>query len=294
MLQTITGLFLFLPKMITSQRVRAVCIVMLSTGTLCFSYNINNIYASPGSQEAEKVLGVDDSEAIPATIKAEEPIVTVSTTKRNFLDMGINSDFNLGVYYQKQGDSQKAIDAYQRVLGLDPDNAEAHNNLGVIYKKQNNFDKAVEHFQHVVTFNPGMDEAHNNLGVVYYLNSDHRNAVMEYRKALELNSQNMTSQINLGLVYRAQGLGRQAIDIIEEVLVVEPFNLEAHYNLAILYEELGHLEKATWHYTRFHDNVGKSYPALAKTVSDRIEKLQIISGEILGSRDTKIITGVKK
>ncbi|MHC4453360.1 MAG: hypothetical protein ACYSWS_01525, partial [Planctomycetota bacterium] len=105
---------------------------------------------------------------------------------------------------------------------------------------------------------------------------------------------NVTSQINLGLVYKAQGLERQSIDIIEEVLTIEPFNLEAHYNLAILYEGLGHMEKAIWHYSRFNDNVGKGYPGLAEKVSVRINELAVISGDILGSRDVKVLEIMEK
>ncbi len=284
MLQTISELRL---------KTVSLCIVILITGTFCLGNGIGDIFASSESSETEKVLGVDDSESAPALGGTEESLASVSTTK-SISDSTITSDFNIGVYYQKQGDLVKAIEAYEKVLSLDPGNAEAHNNLGIIYKEEGDIDKAVEHFQRVVTLNTGMDEAHNNLGVMYYLSNDQRNAVMEYRKAIEINPHNVTSQINLGLVYKAQGLERQSIDIIEEVLTIEPFNLEAHYNLAILYEGLGHLEKAVWHYSRFNDNVGKGYPVLAKKVSERINDLEVISGELLGSRDVKIIRAMEK
>ncbi|MCP4266657.1 MAG: tetratricopeptide repeat protein [Candidatus Brocadiaceae bacterium] len=269
------------------------CIAVLITGTICLGYGIDNIFAASGSLEPEKVLGVDDSESIPALGGAEKPFIS-SSAEKSTSESDITSDFNIGVYYQKQGDLVKAIDAYEKVLRVDPDNAEAHNNLGIIYKEQGELDKAVEHFQRVVSLNPGMDEAHNNLGVMYYLSKDQRNAVVEYRKAFEINPQNVTSQINLGLVYKAQGLERQSIEMIEEVLTVEPFNLEAHYNLGTLYEGLGHLEKAVWHYSRFNDNVGKSYPVLKGKVLERIDSLEIISGELLGSRDRKVIGKMEK
>ncbi len=264
------------------------CVVVLVAGTCCLVYSVGNVFAASRVHETEKVLGVDDSEAIPAIDGYAEPLVDVSNN-RNVSSNKVKSDFNIGVYYQKQGNLGQAIRAYEKVLSVDPDNAEVHNNLGIIYKEQGNVDKAVEHFQRVVTLNPGMEEAHNNLGVMYFVNKDQRNAVMEYRKALELNPHNVTSQINLGLVYKAQGLERQSIDIIEEVLTIEPFNLEAHYNLGTLYEGLGHLEKAVWHYSRFRDNVGKGYPDLAKRVSERIGELDVLSGELLGKRDVKVL-----
>ncbi len=265
-----------------------VCVVILVTGTFCLGFSMGNLFASSESYGTEKVLGIDDSEAIPAIDGYSEPMVSASAKKNDSSNL-VKSDFNIGVYYQKQGDVAKAINAYEKFLSVDPDNAEAHNTLGIIHKEQGNVDKAVEHFQRVVSLNPGMDEAHNNLGVMYFVNKDQRNAVMEYRKALEINPHNVTSQINLGLVYKAQGLERQSIDIIEEVLTIEPFNLEAHYNLGTLYEGLGHMEKAVWHYSRFSDNVGKGYPDLAKKVSTRINELDVLSGELLGKRDVKVV-----
>ncbi len=270
-----------------------VCIAVLITGTICLNYSMGANQRPLEPHEMEKILGVNDSESVPILGGAKEPLVR-SSTKKSSLDSEVTSDFNIGVYYQKQGNLVKAIEAYEKVLSVDPDNAEAHNNLGIIYKEQSDIDKAVEHFQRVVTLNPGMDEAHNNLGVMYYLSKDQRNAVMEYRRALEINPHNVTSQINLGLVYKAQGLERQSIDIIEEVLTIEPFNLEAHYNLGVLYERLGHLEKALWHYSRFNDNVGKGYHVLAKKVSKRIDDLGVISGELLGSRDVKVLEIMEK
>ena len=113
-----------------------------------------NVFASSGPHETEKVLAVDDSESVPAIGGSVEPLASVST-KKSTLDNGVTSDFNIGVYYQKQGDLVKAIESYEKVLSLDPDNAEAHNNLGIIYKEQGSIDKAVEHFQRVVTVKPG-------------------------------------------------------------------------------------------------------------------------------------------
>ncbi len=220
------------------------------------------------------------NEWIPLTEKTEEPSVSVSTQKPQ-INKEILHNFNLGIYHQKQGDNAKAIEAYEEVLKLDPDNAEIHNNLGIIYKEQENLDKAMEHLLHVVSFNPGMDEAHNNLGLIHYLRGDQRKAVLEYQKAIKLNPDNLISQMNLGLVYKAQGLDKKAIDTIETVLSEDPFHPQAHYNLAILYEELGHLEKALWHYTRFVDNAENDYPALKENVTKHINDLKVTSGEVL-------------
>ncbi len=127
-----------------------------------------------------------------------------------------------------------------------------------------------------------MEEAHNNLGVIYYLKGNYREAGLEFRKTLEINPNNLKGLINIGLVYKSQGLVKKAIDTMEDVLAEDIFQPEAHYNLAILYEEMGHLESAIWHYTRFMDNADNNYSALIATVSGHIKDLQRFSGDSLG------------
>ena len=222
---------------------------------------VNNIVNNSGSGKPE----------IPAVSSSSEDPSTDSTVYH----------FNLGVYYQKQGNIDNAVKEYEAVLTLDPENAEAHNNLGVIYREKNELDKAAEHYQFVVSLNPDMEEAHNNLGVIYYLKGSYKEAGAEYRKALELNPGNLKSLINIGLVYKSQGQTKKAIEIMEDVLAEDTFQTEAHYNLAILYEEMGHQEMATWHYTLFIKNADSDYTELKEVVRTHIKELRISSGNLL-------------
>jgi tetratricopeptide (TPR) repeat protein len=274
----IVGLNLFLPGRYKRRYARYIGIAMLTAGSLYLDGIMSNTHAASEMRESGKILEVDDSENVP--VIEEEPTVTVST-KEYLPENEIVKYFDLGVYYQKQGDTIRAIEEYERVLQLDPDHAETHNNLGVIYKERNELDKAMEHYQRVVSLNPGMDEAHNNLGVMHYLRGEPGEAVAEYRKALELNPDNLISQINISLVFKAQGQEKRAIEILENVLSIEQFHPEAHYNLAIIYERSGALEKAIWHYTRFADTAGKDYLTLIGTVSEHIADLKVTSGEVL-------------
>ncbi len=263
----------FLSKLSIKQCVRHVCIVVLTAGVFYNNYSMSETHA--------------DSAGIG------EPEITVSA-ERGSLGRDAVDRFNQGVNYQKQGNAIKAIEEYENVLKSNPDNAEVHNNLGAIYKEQGNLDKALEHYQVVITLNPEMDEVHNNLGVIYYLRGDHEEAVKEYRKALELNPDNLMCLVNLGLVYKAQGMELKTIDTLETILSVEPFQVEAHYNLAILYEELGHLEAAIEHYTRFTDNAGTSYPDLAERVTGHIEDLKITSFEVVRRKEISAFPGGNK
>ncbi|MBT3879224.1 MAG: tetratricopeptide repeat protein [Candidatus Scalindua sp.] len=267
---SIVNIVLFLSKLLTKRYVRCVCVVTLIAGIFCHNFSMSDTHAEPAGAVA--------------------PEITVSQESRTPGKDAIDH-FNLGVDHQKRGDAIKAIEEYENVLTLDPDNAEAHNNLGAIYKEQGNLDKALEHYQFVMTSNPGMDEVHNNLGVIYYLRGDHEKAVKEYQKALELNPDNLMCLVNLGLVYKAQGMGLKTIETLETILTIEPFQAEAHYNLAILYEELGHLEAAIQHYTRFVQNAGQGYPELAERVAGHIEDLKVSSFEVVRKKEISVFPG---
>ncbi len=279
---SVVNLVLFLFELSTKQCVRYVCIVVLIAGIFYNNFGMSDTYADVGMSNAYADVGNTGELAIEVSTERQPP------------GKDAIYHFHLGIDHQKQGNAIKAIEEYGNVLQLDPDNVEAHNNLGVIYQEQGELDKAFEHFQFVMTYSPEMDEVHNNLGVIYYLRGEHEKAMQEYQKALELNHDNLKCLINLGLVYKAQGMKLRTIDTLETILSIEPFQTEAHYNLAILYEELGHLEAAILHFTRFVDNAGRDYPELAVRVTEHIEDLKVTSGEVLRQTGIGLKPGLQK
>lgn len=50
---------------------------------------------------------------------------------------------NLGNIYKERGDSQRAIELYERAIQADPSYSNAYHNLGVIYNSQKRFDKGI-------------------------------------------------------------------------------------------------------------------------------------------------------
>lgn len=274
------GLMLSIPESKTKKFSGYVNIFTVIAVILHLGCNISRTYGDPENQELKKSATVINKENNPGRPE-HFGIPSVSSSSENPSVDKTVYHFNLGVYYQKQGDMARAISEYEAVLKLDSNNAEAHNNLGVIYREQNELDKAVEHYQFVVSLNPGMEETHNNLGVIYYLRGNYREAAEEYRKALELNPNNLKSLINLGLVYKTQGLTKKAIEVLEDVLAEDSFLPEAHYNLAILYEEMGHQEMAIWRFTLFLKNAGNDYSELRGIVKEHIKDLQRSSGNSL-------------
>lgn len=101
---------------------------------------------------------------------------------------------------------EQARRAYERVLELEPDHADALVNLGRLYYER------------------GATEA----------------AIVHYRRALEsARGEHPVAGFNLGLALEDVGRLRAAADAYQAALMADPAFPDAHYNLARVYERLG-------------------------------------------------------
>ena len=67
--------------------------------------------------------------------------------------------YNLAVAYTKSKLYDDAIEAYEKSLGLDPNNADAHYNLGLLYSDvKNNSKKAIAHYKKYLELKPDAED----------------------------------------------------------------------------------------------------------------------------------------
>ncbi len=63
--------------------------------------------------------------------------------------------YNLGVFYTRQGDYKKAVESFNKVIAVNPQDADVHYNLGVLYSEYlNDNKKAIEHFKDYLNLAP--------------------------------------------------------------------------------------------------------------------------------------------
>ena len=75
----------------------------------------------------------------------------------------INALLNLGVVYERIGDTNRAESCYKEVLNIDKYNPIAYYNLGVFYWNKNDWDKVVEYFNKVLELQPQNETVRNYL-----------------------------------------------------------------------------------------------------------------------------------
>lgn len=181
--------------------------------------------------------------------------------------------FGMGVFHQKNKEFEKAVEEYNKVIKLDPDNAEVHINLGVIYKDKGDLDKAVEEYEKALAIDPHLEVGYNNLGVAYFLKGNYAEAIRHYQKAVEINPKNLESYVNLGIAYGMQKRSDEAIRAFQTAISINPQHAETQYNLAIIYDENGEIEKALFCYSKFLEFYHATQPELIYRVKSRIDVL---------------------
>ncbi len=124
----------------------------------------------------------------------------------------------LGVAYWKEGDFEKAQEAYEKALSLDHNYPIAFNNLGSLYlsisiteKKVEPLRKAMRNFKKAIELDPNYPSPYNGLGAVYRQAGNIEGAIYCWKKTLELKPDFAFALYNLGLTYLAKGEKNQAL-----------------------------------------------------------------------------------
>jgi tetratricopeptide (TPR) repeat protein len=155
---------------------------------------------------------------------------------------------NLGNAYLVQGLTDKAIEQFEAAVRLKPDNALAHLNLGNAHLVQGLTDKAIEQFQTAVRLRPDYAGAHNNLGNAYLVQGLTDKAIEQFQTAVNLNADNAEVHLNLGNAYASKGLSDKAKEQYRIALQLKPHYSRAYYDRGFSYEKKGLIDKAIEEY----------------------------------------------
>jgi tetratricopeptide (TPR) repeat protein len=104
-----------------------------------------------------------------------------------------------------------AIDAYRRVVAVDPTYAAAWNNLGLLLHRLGDYDAAGGAYEAAIREDPGLCEAVYNLGSLHEDRGDAEAAIQAYRRALGLSPDYADAHFNLAGALARAGRADEAI-----------------------------------------------------------------------------------
>jgi radical SAM superfamily enzyme YgiQ (UPF0313 family)/Flp pilus assembly protein TadD len=157
----------------------------------------------------------------------------------NTLFIPVDQDIQLdvlvknGLHAHQDGKLGEAEAVYRKVLGIDPDHADANHFLGVIAHQVGNHTAAVELIGTAIRHNSAAADYHCNLGNALYELGRLDEAADSQRQAIALNSNYAKAHNNLGNVRLAQGHFDDAVASYRKALLISPDDEEATANLDI-------------------------------------------------------------
>ena len=152
--------------------------------------------------------------------------------------------YNIGNIYKEKKEYSLEIKSYQKALTIKPDHAESHNNMGNAFKAKGDLDAAIKNFISAISLKPDFAEAYYNLGTVMGQQGDSDAAIKNYKKATEIKPQYFKAHLNIADALRNNGDLKLAIDSYKQAIKINPGYAKTYFNMGITFKEIGDLNAA--------------------------------------------------
>ncbi len=163
---------------------------------------------------------------------------------------------NLGYVYKIQEKYHQAITSYQQAIDLfdaNENKAISWNNLGNVYSALRRYQDAINAYQQSIELNPDYALPWNSLGEVYRRQQRPDEAIRAFKQALKRDSGYVLAWTNLGDVYRLSRRFDEAIEAYEQAIRLDARYAWPYHHLGAVYEERGDYESATEYYRQAID-----------------------------------------
>lgn len=147
-------------------------------------------------------------------------------------------DLAYGWLYRVTGDSGAGLKAFQRVLGLEPDNVEALVGAGWLHYSEGREAEADEHFEHALSLSPSDPLALKYVAIFHFFEGRLERAAELFGRAVEVQPMDPYAWSNLGAAHLRRGDDDAARRAFQHSLEVEP-TFTAYHNLGDINYRLG-------------------------------------------------------
>lgn len=141
------------------------------------------------------------------------------------------------------GDTTLALEWFQKSIDLDPEYKEALDMCGVLYSALGN-PLALGYFNRLIELDPDNRVSYYNRGM-YFLGQDQWNGALEdFTTCVSLDPRDLESYFNLGYIHLQLQLPSEARGYFNRALEIQPINHRALYGRGYCFELLGDLPNA--------------------------------------------------
>ena len=144
---------------------------------------------------------------------------------------------NIGNIYLIKGDTEKAVDFFNQVIKINPDDRIVYRRLGVAYYKDGEFGAAVKAFNIAVEKNDPNSELLVQLGMAQEKIGQLEQAEASFSKAISINPENPRAYVSHGSMLYRQKRFIEAQNYLEKAIDLDPLAPTPYGNLGLVYME---------------------------------------------------------
>ncbi|MBU4467064.1 tetratricopeptide repeat protein, partial [Patescibacteria group bacterium] len=144
----------------------------------------------------------------------------IATAKKSPSDPKTHN--NLGDYYGRHGDQEKAAQEFLKAIELNPFYGDAYHNLANTYQTMGKIDLAIENYKKAVESKPSLWQSYQNLAIIYFNQQDFETAGQYQEKAVEINPNNASLHLNLGVIYQQNNQQEKANLEFQKAVELDP------------------------------------------------------------------------
>ena len=175
--------------------------------------------------------------ACVSAVPGEDPMMVSGSSSEGYYH------YSRGVLFMADGEMDKAIEAYERALRLDPESSYLMTELAELHIKREEIDRAVSLLEQAVALSPEQVDPHILLGSLYSNVKRYEDAVREYETVVGIDPGRREAYLFLNLLYREKREYEKAVSILDDLLVIDPSNLMGGYYLAKTYAVMEQYDK---------------------------------------------------
>jgi len=148
--------------------------------------------------------------------------------------------------YESQGDLDKAVAQYKKILEGNPQRQGIHYRLGRVYlaKKPADEENAKKEFEEELKVDPNNASAEFMLGETARQAGQWDEAIARFTKASKLDEGFEEAYLALGMSLNSAGKFSDAVSPLQRYVKMQPGDPAGHYQLATAYARTGHKEEA--------------------------------------------------
>ncbi len=205
----------------------------------------NNLLNDTDNIEALKLLGLCNVN-LNDTDKAIEAFEKVTEV----LPQDATSWFYIASLYDKKDNFKKAENAYKKVISLREEYADAYKNLALLYLKNQTPNNAQKYALKASELEPLDYQPYYMLGTIAISQKDYKKAIEYYEKAVGLNQTSASMFNSLGAAYLATNRLDEATAMFNNALLLDSENPLTHYHMGNIAQIKKQYEEAFKHFQK--------------------------------------------